>query len=283
MNTANHIDSINNEPVTMRKGIILAGGKGSRLFPMTQAVSKQLIPMEVLLISTPQDLPNFKRLLGDGSQWGLEISYAEQSEPEGLAQAFIIGEAFINGGPVCLILGDNFFYGQNIAKTFLSAIQKNKGATIFGSYVQDPERYGVVDFDESNNVISLEEKPLNPKSNYAIPGIYFYDEKVTELAKTLKPSERGELEITDLNRLYLERDALRVELLGRGTTWLDTGTPDSLADATQFVQVIQQRQGLKIACLEEIAFAQGRINRKQLNELIKYYTGTEYAKYLSTL
>ena len=286
-----------NVTTSIRKGIILAGGTGSRLFPMTQAISKQLIPIydkpmiyyplsvlmlceitEVLLISTPQDLPNFKKLLGDGSQWGLQISYAEQAEPEGLAQAFIIAEEFLNSEPACLILGDNFFYGQNIANTFLTAIQKNQGATVFGSYVQDPDRYGVVEFDESGNVVSLEEKPECPKSNYAISGIYFYDGKVTELAKTLKPSKRGELEITDLNRLYFERGELRVELLGRGTTWLDTGTPDSLADATQFVQVIQQRQGLKIACLEEIAFAQGRINRDQLNELINYYANTEYAK-----
>ena len=291
-----------NVTTSIRKGIILAGGTGSRLFPMTQAISKQLIPIydkpmiyyplsvlmlceitEVLLISTPQDLPNFKKLLGDGSQWGLQISYAEQAEPEGLAQAFIIAEEFLNSEPACLILGDNFFYGQNIANTFLTAIQKNQGATVFGSYVQDPDRYGVVEFDESGNVVSLEEKPECPKSNYAISGIYFYDGKVTELAKTLKPSKRGELEITDLNRLYFERGELRVELLGRWTTWLDTGTPDSLADATQFVQVIQQRQGLKIACLEEIAFAQGRINRDQLNELINYYANTEYAKYLSTL
>ena len=286
-----------NVTTSIRKGIILAGGTGSRLFPMTQAISKQLIPIydkpmiyyplsvlmlceitEVLLISTPQDLPNFKKLLSDGSQWGLQISYAEQAEPEGLAQAFIIAEEFLNSEPACLILGDNFFYGQNIANTFLTAIQKNQGATVFGSYVQDPDRYGVVEFDESGNVVSLEEKPECPKSNYAISGIYFYDGKVTELAKTLKPSKRGELEITDLNRLYFERGELRVELLGRGTTWLDTGTPDSLADATQFVQVIQQRQGLKIACLEEIAFAQGRINRDQLNELINYYANTEYAK-----
>ena len=291
-----------NVTTSIRKGIILAGGTGSRLFPMTQAISKQLIPIydkpmiyyplsvlmlceitEVLLISTPQDLPNFKKLLSDGSQWGLQISYAEQAEPEGLAQAFIIAEEFLNSEPACLILGDNFFYGQNIANTFLTAIQKNQGATVFGSYVQDPDRYGVVEFDESGNVVSLEEKPECPKSNYAISCIYFYDGKVTELAKTLKPSKRGELEITDLNRLYFERGELRVELLGRGTTWLDTGTPDSLADATQFVQVIQQRQGLKIACLEEIAFAQGRINRDQLNELINYYANTEYAKYLSTL
>ena len=302
MNT-NHVQSSQKNVISpMRKGIILAGGTGSRLFPMTQAVSKQLMPIydkpmiyyplsilmlseitEILLISTPEDLPSFKKLLSDGSQWGLEISYAEQPKPGGLAQAFIIAEEFIHSEPVCLILGDNFFYGQNIAKTFLSAIKKNRGATVFGSYVQDPERYGVVEFDESGKVIALDEKPPKPTSNYAIPGVYFYDEKVSELAKTLKPSERGELEITDLNRLYLERGELRVELLGRGTTWLDTGTPDSLADATQFVQVIQQRQGLKIACLEEIAFTQGKINRDELTKLIKYYANTEYAKYLSTL
>jgi len=288
--------------LSLRKGIILAGGTGSRLFPMTHAVSKQLIPVydkpmiyyplsvlmlsgitEILLISTPHDLPNFKKLLGDGSQWGLEISYAEQPKPEGLAQAFLIGEEFLAGESACLVLGDNIFYGHEIAKTFISANKRQEGATVFGCYVQDPERYGVVEFDENGTAISLEEKPDSPKSNYAVSGIYFYDNKVVEMTKSLKPSVRGELEITDLNRLYLEQGDLKVELLGRGTTWLDTGTPDSLADATQFVQVVQQRQGLKIACLEEIAFAQGRISREKLAELIKPYAKTDYGKYLMTL
>lgn len=288
--------------LSLRKGIILAGGTGSRLFPMTHAVSKQLVPVydkpmiyyplsvlmlsgikEILLISTPSDLPNFKKLLKDGSQWGLEISYAEQPKPEGLAQAFLIGEEFLNGEPVCLALGDNIFYGHDIAESFKAANKRLDGATIFGYYVQDPERYGVVDFDDEGVAISLEEKPEIPRSNYAVPGIYFYDNKVVEMTKTLKPSHRGELEITDLNQLYLDQGALRVEMLGRGTTWLDTGTPDSLADATQFVQVIQQRQGLKIACLEEIAFAQGRIGREQLEKTIKLYAKTDYGKYLASL
>ena len=286
----------------LRKGIILAGGTGSRLFPMTHSVSKQLIPVydkpmiyypltvlmlagvrEILVISTPRDLPGFENLLGDGSQWGLEISYAEQPKPEGLAQAFLIGADFIGGAPVCLVLGDNLFYGHELGASLLAASRRMEGATVFGYHTKEPEQYGVVEFDAQWRVVSLEEKPKQPKSNYAVPGIYFYDDKVVSMARSLKPSARGELEITDLNRLYLERGELRVELLGRGTTWLDTGTPDSLADATQFVQVIQQRQGLKIACPEEIAFHQGRIDRAKLCESAAKYAGTPYGDYLKSL
>ncbi len=290
------------EEHSLRKGIILAGGTGSRLFPMTHSVSKQLIPVydkpmiyypltvlmlagvrDILLISTPRDLPSFEHLLGDGSQWGLNISYAEQPKPEGLAQAFLIGEEFLNGEPACLVLGDNLFYGHELAKSLMAASRRKDGATVFGYHTNQPEQYGVVEFDSEWNVVSLEEKPKQPKSNYAVPGIYFYDGDVVEMTKGLKPSPRGELEITDLNRLYLEKGALRVEILGRGTTWLDTGTPDSLADATQFVQVIQQRQGLKIACPEEVAFLQGRIDRDKLNESIAKYASTPYGEYLAQL
>jgi glucose-1-phosphate thymidylyltransferase len=290
------------EEQSLRKGIILAGGTGSRLFPMTHSVSKQLIPVydkpmiyypltvlmlagirEILVISTPRDLPGFQNLLGDGSQWGLDISYAEQPKPEGLAQAFLIGEEFIAGEPVCLVLGDNLFYGHELGSSLMAASRRINGATVFGYHTKEPEQYGVVEFDAEGRVVSLEEKPKQPKSNYAVPGIYFYDSNVVAAAKSLKPSVRGELEITDLNRLYLERGELRVELLGRGTTWLDTGTPDSLADATQFVQVIQQRQGLKIACPEEIAFSQGRIDRAKLNESATKYAGTPYGDYLKSL
>jgi glucose-1-phosphate thymidylyltransferase len=287
---------------SLRKGIILAGGTGSRLFPMTHSVSKQLIPVydkpmiyypltvlmlagvrEILVISTPRDLPGFEHLLGNGSQWGLEISYAPQPKPEGLAQAFLIGEDFLAGEPACLVLGDNLFYGHELGSSLLSASRRMEGATIFGYHTNQPEQYGVVEFDAAGKVVSLEEKPARPKSNYAVPGIYFYDSNVVAMAKSLRPSHRGELEITDLNRLYLERSELRVEILGRGTTWLDTGTPDSLADATQFVQVIQQRQGLKIACPEEIAFHQGRIDRAKLGESISKYAGTPYGDYLRSL
>ncbi|MEO5714561.1 MAG: glucose-1-phosphate thymidylyltransferase RfbA [Luteolibacter sp.] len=290
------------DELALRKGIILAGGTGSRLFPMTHSVSKQLIPVydkpmiyypltvlmlagvrDILLISTPRDLPSFEHLLGDGSQWGLNISYAEQPKPEGLAQAFLIGEEFIDGEPVCLVLGDNLFYGHNLGESLLAASRRKDGATVFGYHTNEPEQYGVVEFDADWNVVSLEEKPKQPKSNYAVPGIYFYDDQVVEITKGLKPSPRGELEITDLNRLYLEKGSLRVEILGRGTTWLDTGTPDSLADATQFVQVIQQRQGLKIACPEEIAFLQGRIDRAKLDESIAKYSKTPYGEYLAAL
>jgi glucose-1-phosphate thymidylyltransferase len=290
------------EEQSIRKGIILAGGTGSRLFPMTHSVSKQLIPVydkpmiyypltvlmlagirEILVISTPRDLPGFEHLLGNGSQWGLEISYAPQPKPEGLAQAFLIGEDFLAGEPACLVLGDNLFYGHELGSSLLSASRRIEGATIFGYHTNQPEQYGVVEFDAAGKVVSLEEKPARPKSNYAVPGIYFYDSNVVTMAKSLRPSHRGELEITDLNRLYLERGELRVEILGRGTTWLDTGTPDSLADATQFVQVIQQRQGLKIACPEEIAFHQGRIDRAKLGESISKYSGTPYGDYLRSL
>ncbi|RPJ33368.1 MAG: glucose-1-phosphate thymidylyltransferase [Verrucomicrobiaceae bacterium] len=287
---------------SLRKGIILAGGTGSRLFPMTHSVSKQLIPVydkpmiyypltvlmlagvrEILVISTPRDLPGFEHLLGDGSQWGLEISYAPQPKPEGLAQAFLIGEEFLAGEPACLVLGDNLFYGHELGDSLLAASRRMEGATVFGYHTKEPEQYGVVEFDAGGRVVSLEEKPAKPKSNYAVPGIYFYDSHVVAMAKSLRPSARGELEITDLNRLYLERGQLRVEILGRGTTWLDTGTPDSLADATQFVQVIQQRQGLKIACPEEIAFLQGRIDRAKLGESVAKYAGTPYGDYLASL
>lgn len=287
---------------SLRKGIILAGGTGSRLFPMTHSVSKQLIPVydkpmiyypltvlmlagirEILVISTPRDLPGFQNLLGDGSQWGLEITYTEQPRPDGLAQAFLIGEEFIDGQPVCLVLGDNLFYGHDLGSSLLAASRRTEGATVFGYHTKEPEQYGVVEFDASGRVVSLEEKPKQPKSNYAVPGIYFYDKNVVATAKALKPSARGELEITDLNRMYLERGELRVEILGRGTTWLDTGTPDSLADATQFVQVIQQRQGLKIACPEEIAFSQGRIDRAKLGESVAKYASTPYGEYLKSL
>jgi glucose-1-phosphate thymidylyltransferase len=286
----------------LRKGIILAGGTGSRLWPMTHAVSKQLIPVydkpmiyypltvlmlagirEILVISTPADLRHFVDLLGDGSQWGLQISYEEQSRPEGLAQAFLIGEEFLNGDPACLALGDNLFYGHSLGDSLMSACRRFDGATIFGYHTSEPDQYGVVEFDENGVVLSLEEKPAIPRSNYAVPGLYFYDHRVVELTKRLSPSPRGELEITDLNRLYLEEGSLRVELLGRGITWLDTGSPDALADATQFVQVIQQRQGLKIACPEELAYLQGRIDEDKLGESIRKYARTSYGSYLASL
>ncbi len=290
------------EEQSLRKGIILAGGTGSRLWPMTHAVSKQLVPIydkpmiyypltvlmlagvrDILVISTPHDLPNFEKLLGDGSQWGLSFSYAPQPKPEGLAQAFLIGEDFLAGEPACLVLGDNLFYGHDLGNSLLAASRRKDGATVFGYHTKEPEQYGVVEFDGEGKVLSLEEKPRQPKSNYAVPGIYFYDSRVVEFAKSLKPSARGELEITDLNRLYLERGELRVELMGRGTTWLDTGTPDALADATQFVQVIQHRQGLKIACPEEVAWLQGRIDRPALEKSVQKYAKTDYGRYLASL
>ncbi len=302
MNAENKRSLLSLEEQSLRKGIILAGGTGSRLWPMTHALSKQLIPVydkpmiyypltvlmfagvrEILVISTPHDLPHFELLLGDGSQWGLEISYAAQPKPEGLAQAFLIGEEFLAGEPACLALGDNLFYGHDLSVSLLNASRRKEGATVFGYHTNEPEQYGVVEFDADGNVISLEEKPTEPKSNYAVPGIYFFDSKVVDLVKTMKPSKRGELEITDLNRLYLERGELRVEVLGRGTTWLDTGTPDALADATQFVQVIQHRQGLKIACPEEVAFLQGRIDRAKLSESVEKYAKTAYGQYLASL
>ncbi len=285
-----------------RKGIILAGGSGTRLYPVTRAVSKQLMPVydkpmiyyplsvlmmadirEILIISTPHDLPQFRRLFGDGRQFGLEISYAEQAKPDGLAQAFLIGADFLGGAPACLVLGDNLFYGHDFPKTLQTATARTKGATIFGYYVKNPEAYGVVEFNAEGVAVSLEEKPTAPKSKYAVPGLYFYDEEVVDLARSLKPSPRGELEITDLNRLYLERGLLHVETLGRGLAWLDTGTHDSLLEAADFVRVIQNRQGLKIACIEEIALLKGWITRNQLRTLIEDLGKTSYADYLRTL
>jgi glucose-1-phosphate thymidylyltransferase len=285
-----------------RKGIILAGGSGTRLYPLTRAVSKQLMPVydkpmiyyplsvlmmanirEILIISTPHDLPQFERLFGDGRQFGLEISYAEQPKPDGLAQAFVIGAEFLAGSPACLVLGDNLFYGHDFQKTLQAAAAREHGATIFGYYVSNPEAYGVVEFDANGVAVSLEEKPKVPKSHFAVPGLYFYDSKVVERAQALKPSPRGELEITDLNRVYLEKNELRVETLGRGLAWLDTGTHDSLLEAADFVRVIQNRQGLKIACIEEISFNKGWIDKSQLNELIQSLGKTSYADYLRQL
>jgi len=281
------------------KGIILAGGSGSRLYPITRGVSKQLLPVydkpmiyyplsvlmlagirEILVISTSEDLPAFKRILKDGSQFGLALSYKQQPRPEGLAQAFIIGEKFIGSETVCLILGDNIFYGPNLTKILARAVQLDKGGLILGYMVKDPERYGVVDFDPSGQVIGIEEKPQKPKSNYAVPGLYFYDNAVIEIAKNLKPSPRGELEITDVNMNYLRRGDLRVELLGRGYAWLDTGTHEALQQAASYVQAIQERQGLKIACVEEIAYRQGYITKDQLQNLATDLTQNDYGQYL---
>jgi glucose-1-phosphate thymidylyltransferase len=285
-----------------RKGIILAGGSGTRLYPLTIAVSKQLMPVydkpmvyyplsalmladirEVLVISTPQDLPLFRRLLGDGSHLGLKLSYAEQPSPDGLAQAFLIGADFLAGCPCALILGDNLFYGHDLPKAFSAANSRAHGATIFGYHVANPSAYGVVEFGKDGRVLSLEEKPVKPKSNYAIPGIYFYDGDVVTYARRLKPSKRGEFEITDLNRLYLEAGLLHVELLGRGAAWLDTGTHESLLEAAEFVHVIENRQGLKIACLEEIAWQHGWIDRAQLEANIERLGKSSYAQYLRVL
>ncbi len=282
-----------------RKGIVLAGGSGTRLYPCTIAISKQLMPIydkpmiyypisllmlagirEILIISTPEDTPLFKRLLGDGSAFGVTFEYAVQPKPEGLAQAFLIGADFLDGSPVALVLGDNLFYGHELVSTLRSADQRTAGASIFGYQVAEPSAYGVVEFAEDGRVLSIEEKPEQPKSNYAVPGLYFYDEKVTEYAKRIVPSPRGELEITDLNRLYLENGDLHVELLGRGTAWLDTGTHKSLMDASQFVQVIEERQGLKMACLEGIGFENGWLNQSQLNGRIAYLGKTKYVEYL---
>jgi len=288
-----------------RKGIVLAGGSGTRLYPLTIAVSKQLMPVydkpmiyyplsilmlagirEILIISTPTDLPLFKRLLGDGAQFGVNFRYAEQPSPDGLAQAFTIAAdvSFLTGNePSALVLGDNLFYGHDLVGSLKAADAQTSGSTIFGYHVADAKAYGVVEFSSDGRVLSLEEKPAQPKSNYAVPGLYFYDQDVVALARALKPSARGELEITDLNRLYLERGDLRVELLGRGTAWLDTGTHDNLLDAAQFVQVIETRQGLKIACLEEIAFRKGWLDRTTLDRQIKHLGKSHYGAYLQAL
>ena len=285
-----------------RKGIILAGGSGTRLYPITMGTSKQLLPIydkpmiyyplsvlmlaginDILVISTPEDLPNFEKLLGDGKEIGVKLSYKVQPSPDGLAQAFILGEEFIGNDDVCLILGDNIYYGQGFSEKLKRASEQQVGATVFGYYVNDPERFGVVEFDNSGKALSIEEKPEKPKSNYAVTGLYFYDNRVVEIAKNIKPSHRGELEITDVNNVYLQQGGLNVELLGRGFAWLDTGTHDSLIEASQFVQTIEHRQGLKVACLEEIAFNNGWITVDELKERGEFFKKTGYGQYLLKL
>jgi glucose-1-phosphate thymidylyltransferase len=286
----------------MMKGIILAGGSGTRLYPITRAVSKQLLPVydkpmiyyplsvlmlagirEILIISTPEDLPKFNHLLGDGSQLGLSFSYKEQPRPEGLAQAFVLGASFIGDAPVCLILGDNIFYGHDLSEYLKRAVAHETGGLIFGYMVKDPKRYGVVEFDSTGKVIGIEEKPKRPKSNYAVPGLYIYDNQVVDIAANLTPSARGELEITDVNLAYLHRGQLKVELLGRGFAWLDTGTHEAMQQAASYVQAIQERQGLKIACIEEIAYRLGYINRKDVKRLAMDMTKNDYGRYLMTI
>jgi len=295
-------EKLSKEGEIIMKGIILAGGKGTRLYPLTLAVSKQMLPVydkpmiyyplsmlmlagirEILVISTPVDLPMFRRLLGTGEQWGIKFSYAEQATPRGLADAFIVGQDFIQSEPVALILGDNIFYGRGLGKILQAAAERKDGATIFAYPVRDPERYGVVAFDSSGKAYSIEEKPSIPLSNYAVPGIYFYDSKVTEYAINLKPSPRGEIEITDINRLYLSKEKLFVEVLGRGVAWLDAGKHEALLQASTFVQTVQERQGMMISCPEEIAFRKGFIDTDQLNSLAKQYEGNGYGQYLLEL